>query len=304
MRRLFFAILGLQAGVAASPAFGQLMLPGAAPSGPSVVAPPAGEPSRGGPGTPGPGGAPAPKPVVTRAPSPESIVGHELLRNGASGIMAVAKAGAGLQISHIAFSGYLISRPAEVCKVDVDGGAIDLTPAPRHEGLLSFDAALTACPFSLDVLEGAALVRGQTCDFVAADCRVDPAGLWGPPPAAIGPAEDKLIEHMRTQSESEARASFRELLVEHKQDRARIKDIAREQASFSSIREEICRDYAGEDRHGFCAARITMAHAVALSAELHGEPPADDGLSRPKKPRKPKPKPVPPAGPIAAAPPQ
>ena len=72
--------------------------------------------------------------------------------------------------------------------------------------------------------------------------------------------------------------------------RAKQKQVVSEQAGFSSRREETCRDYAGEDRHGFCASRITLARAVALSAELHGVKPA----AKPAPKRKPAPKPAPP----------
>ncbi len=40
----------------------------------------------------------------------------------------------------------------------------------------------------------------------------------------------------------------------------------KEQAGFSSEREVICRNYLGEDIHGFCALRITEARALALQA--------------------------------------
>ena len=102
--------------------------------------------------------------------------------------------------------------------------------------------------------------------------------------------EAKEIERQRGRIENEARANFRALLAAAKGNKARVKEIAREQASFSSRREEICRDYAREDQHGYCASRITMAHVVALAAELHGpEKPTSGQPVKKKRPPRPKP---------------
>jgi hypothetical protein len=298
MRHLKPALIMLGGLLAAPPAFAQLMLPGAQPqSASSSVAPPAGGGGSGGGSKRRSGDGSKPAPIsapASRPPGEDAVAGRQLARNGASGVMAFDKASGALAISHLALVGYQISRPSEVCRVEVSADSpISLKSAARREGLFTFDAELEACPFSLDILDGAARVRGKTCDFVAADCRVDPAGVWGPSGAGIGPEESKTIEKTRAKAETEARASFRALLAVNKKDRARVKEIAREQASFSSAREEICRDYAREDKHGYCSSRITMAHAVALSAELHG--PAGEGAPpapTPKKKRPPKPKPV------------
>lgn len=303
MRRLKLGIAGsllLACLLADGPAKAQLVLPGAMPpSAAPVVGPPAGGAAGAKPNGPPSGGPPVARALPVRAPGEEAVAGLQLQRNGSAGIMAIDRVGGGgLEIGRLALLGFQISRPTEVCRVEVSGGKISLRPAERREGLLSYEAQLETCPFSLDVLEGAARVRGRTCDFVAADCRVDPTGVWGPPGASIGPAEAKNIESARGKAESEARGSFRELLAAAKGNKATIKELARNQASFSSIREEICRDYALEDKHGFCASRITMAHAVALSAQLHG-PKSVDSTTPPKKKPKPKPKP---AAPIAPPP--
>ncbi len=295
MQRLTPVLMVMGAILLALPARAQLMLPGSMPqSAPTSVAPPAGSaPGAGKPRSLNGDGQPVATAPSLRPPGEDAVAGRQLQRNGATGVMAIDKTAGGLEISRLVFAGYQISRPADACRVEVGGGAsVHLTPATRSQGLLSYDAELAACPFSLDILDGAARVRGKSCDFIAADCRVDPAGVWGPPGAGIGAEEGKNIEHARSKAESEARATFRALLAANKQNRARIKEIAHEQAIFSSIREEICRDYASEDKHGFCASRITMAHAVALSAELHG--PSPDAASQPpaRKKRPPKPKPV------------
>ena len=301
MRWRYRALIALPAMLLAAPLCAQIMLPGAVPPGPPSVAPPAGSPPKAGkPRDGNPAGASVAKPAVVKAPGEDAVAGRQFLRNGSTGVLSLEKSGTGLRIDRLSFTGYQISKPTEVCRVEIGGGPIELRTAPRHQGLFSFDAPVEACPFSLDVLEGAALLRAKTCDFVAADCRIDPSGVWGPPPDSIGPAEDKTIEKQRAAAEAEARASFRALLADNKGNRAKIKEIASEQASFSSIREEICRDYAGEDKHGFCASRVTMARAVALSAELHGAPEDGSPAKPPKKKRPPKPKPTAPPPPAAA----
>ena len=61
-------------------------------------------------------------------------------------------------------------------------------------------------------------------------------------------------------------AKFHALLASAGKDKEAIKQIASEQAGFSSEREVICRNYLREDIHGFCALRITQARALALQA--------------------------------------
>jgi hypothetical protein len=270
------------------PARAQLILPGAMPH------PPGASGRAAPPGRTAPAG---PAAVAVRAPEEETIIGRPLQRNGATGIMTFEKQPDGLTISKLAMVGYKISVPTDICRVEFGEEKIISRPAPRHEGLLSYDVDLKACPFSYDVLDGAVRVRGKTCDIAAADCRLDPSGVWGPPGTSIGPEEAKTIEKLRTRAESEARSNFRALMASVGHDRIRVREIARDQAGFSSRREEICRTYAREDQHGFCNSRITMAHAIALYTELHAENPT-------KKPARKRPRRKPPvaAGLGAAAP--
>jgi hypothetical protein len=292
MRRFLVPSLLLILG-APIPASAQLMLPGALPQQPGPSAP-SGAPVKH--ATKSTTEAPASAPPA-RAPSEDTIVDRQFLRNGSNGVMAFERSDGALRLGRLALVGYQISKPAEICRVEIGGGKINLTAAPRRDGLLSYDADIDACPFSIDVLDGAARVRGKVCDFVAADCRVDPTGVWGPPGNSIGPEEAKTIERLRAKAELDARATFRVLLKDAKGDKARIKQIAGEQAGFSSLREETCRDYAQEDKHGFCASRVTLAHVVALSTELHGAA-TQTAEKAPVKKRAPRRKP-----PIALAPP-
>ena len=122
-----------------------------------------------------------------------------------------------------------------------------------------------ACPISFDVLDGAVLETGDraTCSFAATHCTVDPGGLWGPPAAALTPDRDKAIERQRAQAEAAMRVNFKRLVAATR-DRPTIMGYAREQAQFSSTREEMCRGYAGEVKHGFCSTRLTEARAATL----------------------------------------
>lgn len=231
--------------------------------------------------------------VAARPPGEETVIGHQFQRNGSSGVIALERPAKTLEMSKLAVVGYQISKPSEACRVEIGGGKISVAPATRFEGLLSYQIQMEACPFSMDILDGAVRVRGKMCEFAAADCKADPSGVWGPSGASIGDAEAKNIERVRGNADKSARAGFRALLQAAHGDKARTKDAAREQASFSSVREEICRDYAREDKHGFCASRITMARATAISAQLHGDAaPAGEGADKPRPPRKPRPKPA------------
>ncbi|MGH6839021.1 MAG: hypothetical protein ACREDT_09490, partial [Methylocella sp.] len=242
-----------------TPAFAraQLMLPGALQASPS----PAGKATK----SPAGAGPRQPKPAGLKPPSEETIFGHELSRDGFAGVIAFQRgSGNGLEIARLSIAGEKISHPGQQCQVEVVAGTpIQTKFAGRPNGVSRYEVGIEACPISLDVLEGAVLVTRtpQTCDFRAADCRADPAGLWGPPGNSIGPDEAKQLERERGRVESVMRANFRALLTSAGKDKEAIKQIANEQAGFSSRREVICRNYLREDIHGFCALRITEARA-------------------------------------------
>ena len=239
----------------------QLMLPGALQASPSAADKAAPNPA---------GAAPRqPKPAGLKPPSEETIFGQELSRDGFAGIIAFQRgSNKGLEITRLSIAGEEISHPGEQCQVDVAGTPIQTRFAGRPNGVSRYEVELETCPFSLDVLEGAVLVTRapRTCDFRAADCRADPAGLWGPPGNTIGPDQTKQLERERGRLESAMLAKFHALLTSAGKDKEAIKQIASEQAGFSSEREVICRNYLREDIHGFCALRITQARALALEA--------------------------------------
>lgn len=252
----------------ADPAFGQLMLPGALQAAPPAgVGKPVSIP-RSSEGKERPKAA-APKPFAE-----SSIIGRDLARDGSAGVIAFANSsGKGLEITRLSFVGEGIAHPGEPCRVDVVAAEpIEMNLLGHPHGASRYQAAIEACPFSVDVLEGAVLVSraSGTCDFVAADCRVDPTGLWGPPGNGIDEKQIKTLERERGQAENMMRANFRALLASagKAKDKAAVKQIASDQAGFSSEREVICRNYLREDVHGFCALRLTQARALALGAEF------------------------------------
>ena len=146
-----------------------------------------------------------------------------------------------------------------------------LTARGRVDGLLRYELGAQACPIIADLVEGALWVRGPAgaCVIEAADCRVDPRGLWGPDPAALAPLA-RAIEQDRGRADREVRENYKALT-----ERARPQDVravVSEQAAFSAERETLCRSYAREASHGFCNARFTQARAAQLAARLGGTP--------------------------------
>ncbi len=258
-----FLPAALALALTASGASAQMMLPGA------VQAAPEGTQNEETPAAPD---AAKPKPAAARPPGEEQIVDRDLSLNGAQGLIWLQRAsGGGLEITALSLAGEQISHPGVECRLDVVAGApIAAKAAGKPNGLLRYEVGIAACPFALDVLDGAVLVMrpGKTCDFAAADCRVDPTGLWGPPAAAIDDKAAKQFERERGAAETTMRANFRALLASAGKNKAAVKAIASEQAGFSSDREVACRNYAGEDAHGFCALRLTQARAFALEAQL------------------------------------
>ncbi|MGH6830751.1 MAG: hypothetical protein ACREDG_06320 [Methylocella sp.] len=256
----------------------QLMLPGALQASPSTANETAPNPTGVAPGQP--------KLAGLKPPSEETIFGQELSRDGFAGIIAFQRGpGKGLEITRLSIAGEEISHPGERCQVDVVGTPIQTRFAGRPNGVSRYEVEIETCPFSLDVLEGAVLVTRtpQTCDFRAAGCRVDPAGLWGPPGNAIGPDQSKQLERERGRIDAAMLAKFHALLTSAGKDKEAIKQIASEQAGFSSQREVTCRNYLREDIHGFCALQITQARALALQAAFEDRAKARAKPPMPKK---------------------
>lgn len=288
MRVLAAAVLSIGLPLAgplfASPAMAQLMLHNDGGAGGGGETAPHGSEA--------PQNAPKPKPIALKPPVEDGVLGHDLLRDGSAGALNLARQGKDIGIVKLSLEGEEISKPGEPCHVNVEAGLPIATHfAGRPSGLSRYQVDLQACPFSFDVLEGAVFVpKGQSCDFAAADCHVDPAGLWGPQGNSFSQTRVHEMEQARIRIESDMRANFKVLLSQAGKDKATIKRVAGEQAGFSSERETLCHSYAFESAHGFCALEITRARVMGLLAQLGSV------SDRPDEPRPaPKKKPKPPA---------
>lgn len=267
-----FALPAVNAGLA--PARAQLLLPGAT----SQAQPPAAAQAS---PSPAPAPAPAPpnkpKPAPPKPPPIKSILGRELSLNGSEGAIrfqaAPRKGDREIEITKLSLAGEETTDSPGPCLVNVvTEEPIRAKFAGRPNGLSRFDVDIKACPFSFEILDGAILVSRTppACEFAAAQCRANLAGLWGPPGKSFGPDQAKRLEHERGRAETEMRNKFRALMAKAGKDKEAVKKIASEQAGFSSARETACRNYAGEDARGFCALRLTQARIAALQAALAG----------------------------------
>ena len=246
--------------------------------------------SGGGGGSAAPSSYAPPKPVVVKAPAEDTIAGHPLSRDGVKGEMVFDKSGDGLALSKLTLDGDKISKAGAACAIDVALAApLPATPQGRPAGAIRYGVPVPACPFTIDILDGAVLVTRPepACDFVAADCRVSPGGLWGPHAVDFTLKRAKDLERERQRLETTMRANFRAVLKKAGKDRDAVKAIAKDQAAFSSNREMTCRDYAQETVHGFCSTQITQARALALVAEFGTMPEGPHGKRSRPRPRPP-----------------
>ncbi|MCB9998276.1 MAG: hypothetical protein H6870_04910 [Methylobacteriaceae bacterium] len=276
--RFYFALSG--ATLLAAPALAQMQLPGAftpAPAGTVVGPAKAAKPKKAGPR----------KPPPAKVPSDDTVIGRPLMQNGAFGVIEFARAGKDLQVIKLKLRGDLISRVGDRCEVDLSAEPIALTAADKPAGVTRYNLDLPACPFAVDIFNGAVKVvrEGGACEFKAADCRVDPSGLWGQPANEIGPKRAKEIEKERNHAEHAMREQFKDWIRSAGKDRALVTRIAHEQAAFSSRREELCRSYQRETEHGYCALIYTEARSSAIAARiLPPAPPEDERPAAKKKP--------------------
>lgn len=255
--------------------------------------------------------------VAVRAPVETSLIGRELRQNGLHGIINFQRQGESLVITRLVLSGERISNRREACRVEVEGGPFTAIPRGRSDGLKYYAVAIPACPFTFQVLDTAILAKvdsgspaqpaastrpdnraGNTagmCGFTQADCVVHIGGVWGPAGSSIQKAEIDNILKIRTNAEKNALANYRALVAQASKDRQKVRELAAEQASFSSKRSEQCFDYEREDVHGFCSARLTEARAVALRSQLN--PSAFDAENNAPERKPPPPRPRPPQQP-------
>ncbi len=196
-----------------------------------------------------------------------------MLLNGADGALRISggEKGKSLLIDKFTLMGEVVSDPAQKCRIDIVADApIEAKSLGAPEGLARYSVDIPACPLTFDVLDGAVLVPAQTaaCVFQAADCQANPGGLWGPDGASLE-KDAKAIAKERARADAAVTDSLRRLQAHDKGASAAA--FSREQNDFAAQRAEICRAYAGEAQHGFCAARLTQARAALL--RTRAEPP-------------------------------
>ncbi|HEY8071478.1 MAG TPA: hypothetical protein VIE47_05875 [Methylocystis sp.] len=213
--------------------------------------------------------------IAPKSPTDDAIVGKLLYQDGERSIVEFQRIGGETRLSRLTLTGDRMSRSGDSCRVDVSETPLKLTPREGDAGLRRYRVEFPACPFSFDVLDGAILVsnEGGACEIKAADCRVDPTGLWGE--KDFDEKRGKQMLNTRARVEKTVRADFRELYVKNKKDKPLRKLLVREQAGFSSRREEICRNYLQEADFGYCALRVTEARALTLGTQLA------EGIKRP-----------------------
>lgn len=242
---LFLAVMALGCGAAGA----QMVLPGATPEGTAA------------PSTPKKHVRPKPK-----TPTPASIVDHVLLLNGADGELRLSGGGKGqpLRVEQFTLPGEVISDPQQKCRIAIIAQTpIEATPQGTPEGSARYSADIPACPLTFDVLDGAVLVPAQTaaCVFQAADCQASPGGLWGPAGASLE-KDAKVFTREHIAADASIAASMKALRERDKH--ATDDSLSREQNDFVAQREDVCHDYLGETKHGFCAARVSQARAALL----------------------------------------
>lgn len=226
--------------------------------------------------------APRPRTMpAIKIPGEDSILGKTLRRNGGFGEATLEKTGSGYGLK-LRAEGFQSSNLVEPCAISFGDTAVPVTSLGKPAGLPRYKLEAAACPIVFDVLDGAFLViePEQPCVIEAAACRIEPRGVWGPDSRTLA-ARAKDIEAERKHAEGAVRDGYRALSA--KANLTEQRTIAREQAGFSSEREQICRDFQREGSHGFCGARITEARAASIRARL--------GLPEPK-PEAAKPRPA------------
>jgi hypothetical protein len=277
------------AALAAGEAGAQLMLPGAAPAAPQgATASPAKARTTGAAKGAG-ASAKGVKPGAT--PGVATLAGRPLMLNGKSGLLQISGDDKTATIDKLQLAGESVSDSSQRCVVDIVGEKpIQATADGRPDGLERFEADVPACPFSFDVLDGAALAPSQitACVFKAADCQTSPGGLWGPEGASLVGDAAKFVKERAEAEKAMAKA------VRAVQDRAadspEAAELLRDQNGFAGQRDDICRDYAKESVHGYCALRVTQARTALLETRLSGFAAAAAGKAASEKPGKAKPK--------------
>ena len=281
MNRLFLVLAA--AALSGGAAFAQLTLPGAAPGEApreTSSAAPADAPAK--PNHRAHRAATSGGPAGALVADPAALDGKTLRQNGRNGELRFARGADGkLQIVKFSLAGEVISNPAQRCKIDIVADKpLDATPQGEPDGLPRFAATIPACPLSFDVVAGGVLAPQQAnaCVFAAADCQASPSGLWGPESADLE-KDPRAIGHARALADRSIQDSLKELV---RRDKDAAASLARQESDFAAERDDLCHDYAGETKLGFCASRLQQTRAALLIKRLSEAGPAKPGAKKRK----------------------
>ncbi len=198
-----------------------------------------------------------------------SLAGRPLMLNGKSGLLQISGDDNAVTVDKLQLAGEGVSDSSQRCVVDIIGETpIQATNVGRPDGLERFEAKIPACPISFDVLDGAVLAPTQitACVFKAADCQTTPGGLWGPEGASLVGDAAKFVKE-RAEAER-AMGKVLHAIEDRAGDSTQAADLVRDQKGFAGQRDELCRDYAKEGVHGYCALRVTEARTALLQTRL------------------------------------
>jgi hypothetical protein len=288
-RRFRCLICGLFAvALAASETRAQLALPGAAPAEPQGARVAPAKPKHKSSGAPateaGSGGKDA---EASPAAGIASLAGRPLMLNGKSGQLQISGDDKSVTIDKLQLVGEGVSDSSQRCVVDIVGETpIEAANVGRPDGLERYEAKVPACPISFDVLSGAVLVPTQitACVFKAADCQTAPGGLWGPDGASLVGDAAKIVKE-RAAAEK-AMGKILHTIEDRAEDSTQAADLVRDQNGFAGQRDELCRDYAKESVHGYCALRVTEARVALLRTRLDELGPATASKAASEKSKK------------------
>ena len=198
-----------------------------------------------------------------------SLAGRPLMLNGKAGLLQISGDDKSVTVDKLQLAGEGVSNSSQRCVVDIVGETpIEATNVGRPDGLERFEAKVPACPISFDVLDGAVLAPTQitACVFKAADCQTAPGGLWGPDGASLVGDAAKILKE-RAAAEK-AMGKILHILDDRAESSPQAADLVRDQNGFAAQRDELCRDYAKESIHGYCALRVTEARVALLQTRL------------------------------------
>jgi hypothetical protein len=266
-RRLISALFA--AALATGETRAQLTLPGAAPAQPQGAKVAPSKPKHKSSGAATEIGSRAKDAEPSPAAGIASLAGRPLMLNGKSGLLQISGDDKSVTVDKLQLVGEGVSDSSQRCILDIVGETpIEATNVGRPDGLERYETKVPACPISFDVLSGAVLAPAQitACVFKAADCQTAPGGLWGPDGASLVGDAAKFVKE-RTVAEK-AMGKILHSIEDRAQESPRAAEFVRDQKGFAEQREELCRDYAKESLHGYCALRVTEARVALLRTRL------------------------------------